>query len=214
MLVAMTTPGPIEPRSRWPYISLLPFGFGAWAPIYAGLRAQSRVWIALGSLWTAISLVGWVLASTHKGGSDTVAGLFLILGWAGGAATSFAIRSEYDNRITSPLLEATERGRMRLADRQRAEELARQNPTLAREIGIGRPDQAGAVDVGLVDINNASVTALLKLPGITGEIATEIIETREKLNGFSSLEDCGETLDLAGDVVEGLRGSVVFLPRR
>jgi len=64
-----------------------------------------------------------------------------------------------------------------------------------------------------VDVNNASVTALLKLPAITGDLATQIIETREKVNGFSSLEDCGETLDLAGDVVEGLRGRVVFLPR-
>jgi len=213
MLGAMTSPTPAVQRSRWPYISLIPFGLGAWAPIYAGLRAQSRLWIALGSLWTAISLVGWILATTHNGGSDSAAGLFLILGWVGGAATAFAVRGEYDTRMTSPLLQATEQGRLRLADRQRAEALARQNPALAREIGVGRPDEAGAVDVGLVDVNNASVTALLKLPAITGDLATQIIETREKVNGFSSLEDCGETLDLAGDVVEGLRGRVVFLPR-
>jgi hypothetical protein len=34
------------------------------------------------------------------------------------------------------------------------------------------------------------------------------------LGGFSSLEDMGTTLELAGDLVEGLRGVVVFLPRR
>jgi hypothetical protein len=210
---AMTSSRPLAPRSRWPYVSLIPFGLGSWAPIYAGLRARSRAWTALGSLWTAVSLVGWVLATTHKGGSSAVAGLFLILGWAGGAATAFAIRSEYDRRMGSPLLQATEQGEQRLQDRRRAQQLARENPDLAREIGVGRPDQTGALDAGLVDVNNASVTALLNLPGVTGDLATEIIETREQVSGFSSLEDLGETLDLAGNVVEGLRGQVVFLPR-
>jgi hypothetical protein len=73
--------------------------------------------------------------------------------------------------------------RQRLADRRRALEIARRNPGLANEIGIGRPDKAGAPDAGLVDVNNASVTALLGLPGIVG------------------------------GVVEGLRGKLVFLPR-
>jgi hypothetical protein len=48
-----------------------------------------------------------------------------------------------------------------------------------------------------VDVNNASVTALLKLPGVDGDIATEICECREKLGGFATLEDLGATLDLS-----------------
>ena len=36
-----------RPRSTlWPYISLIPLGFGAWAPIYAGVKARRSVWIA------------------------------------------------------------------------------------------------------------------------------------------------------------------------
>ena len=96
---------------------------------------------------------------------------------------------------------------------QRALKLARENPALAQEIGIGRPDKAGATDADLVDVNNASVTALLKLPGVDGDCATEIIEAREKVGGFSSLEDMGAALDLDGALIEGLRGQVVFLPR-
>ena len=64
-----------------------------------------------------------------------------------------------------------------------------------------------------MDVNNASVTALLELPGIDGELATQICECRERVSGFSSLEDFGATLDIDGGVVEGLRGKVVFLPR-
>lgn len=30
------TGGDSPRRARWPYIALIPFGFGAWAPIYAG----------------------------------------------------------------------------------------------------------------------------------------------------------------------------------
>ncbi len=197
-------------RSRWPWISLVPIGVGAWAPIYAGLRANCKSWIAWGSLWTTISLAGWIITATQKGTSD-IAGLCLIVGWVGGAAPAFTIRGEYERRMASPLLQATARGRRRIADRQRALELARRDPALAREIGVGRPDERGAVDVGLVDVNNATVTALLELPGIDGDIATQIVEMRGQLVGFSSLEDLGERLDLDGNVVDGLRGEVVFL---
>jgi hypothetical protein len=209
----MSTSGQVVTRSRWPWISLLPIGLGAWAPIYAGVRARVRSWVALGVLWSAVVIAGIVGASGHNGNNNDFAGFLIIVGWVGAVATSFAIRSAYDRQMGSPLLEATEAGEQRLHDRQRALALARQNPALAREIGIGRPDRQGAVDAGLVDVNNASVTALLKLPGVDGEIATAIIETREKLGGFSSLEDMGETLDLAGNTVEGLRGACVFLPR-
>jgi DNA uptake protein ComE-like DNA-binding protein len=208
------SPSPtVATRSRWPWLSLLPLGLGSWTPIYAGVRASCRSWMAWGSLWTAISLAGWILSTTSKH-DNGIGGLCLIVGWVGAIATSFSIRGSYERQMSSPLLQATEAGQQRLQDRQRALALARQNPVLAREIGVGRPDQTGAVDSGLVDVNNVSVTALLKLPGVTGEIATEIIETREKVNGFSTLEDMGETLDLDGGVIERLRGEVVFLPRR
>jgi hypothetical protein len=158
-----------------------------------------------------IAVIGFIVAVASNGGA--AGGLLIILGWAGGAATSFAIRGSYDRHLGSPLLQATEAGELRLRDRARALQIARENPALAREIGIGRPDVPNAADAGLVDVNNASVTALLKLPGVGGETATHMIEGREKVNGFSSLEDMGAALDLDGALIEALRGQVVFLPR-
>jgi hypothetical protein len=201
-------------RSRWPYISLIPFGFGAWAPIYAGVKARERTWIALGVLWSVLIVIALVVSSGDGHAHDGPVGGLVIVAWLGSIATSFSIRGTYDLRMSSPVLTATEAAEQRLADRRRALELARKNPALAQEAGIGRPDRLGAADAGLVDVNNASVTALLKLPGVDGDTATQIIETREKLGGFSSLEDLGETLDLDGHLVEGLRDFVVFLPRR
>jgi DNA uptake protein ComE-like DNA-binding protein len=200
-------------RSRWPYISLIPIGFGAWAPIYAGVKAREPRWIALGALWTAMIVVALIVSSGHGHGDDGLVGALAIIAWAGGIATSFSIRGAYERQLGSPVLRAAEVGEQRLRDRQQAQRIARENPALAKEMGIGRPDVTGAADAGLVDVNNASVTALLNLPGVDGDVATEIVEAREKVHGFASLEDMGAALDLDGNLVEGLRGQVVFLPR-
>ncbi|MDQ6822031.1 MAG: helix-hairpin-helix domain-containing protein [Actinomycetota bacterium] len=87
------------------------------------------------------------------------------------------------------------------------------HPSLALEIGIGRPDLEGAFDAGLVDVKNAPASVLAGLPGLDEEIANRIEAVRAQIGGFASLEDLAATLDLPGDVVEGLRDQVVFLPR-
>jgi DNA uptake protein ComE-like DNA-binding protein len=159
-------------------------------------------------------IAGFVKSSTggHPG-SDDIAGMLIIVGWAGAVAASFSIRPAYERQMSSPLLEASEQARGRLLDRRRALALAHENPALAKEMGIGRPDKRGAADAGLVDVNNASVAALENLPGIDDQIATRIAEVRAQIGGFSSLEDLGAALDLDGDLVEGLRERVVCLPR-
>lgn len=44
-------------------------------------------------------------------------------------------------------------------------------------------------------------------------LASKIVEAREVSHGFSSIEDLGLALDLDGNLVEGMRDRVVFLPR-
>lgn len=204
----------VEQRSRWPWISLIPIGLGAWAPIYAGVRARRWSWILLGVLCCAVVIGGFVKngAGGHPG-SDDIAGMLIIIGWVGAVAVSFTIRTSYERQMSSPLLEASEKARERLSQRRRALALARENPALAQEMGIGRPDKHGAADAGLVDVNNASVAALEKLPGIDDQLATRIAEVRAQIGGFSSLEDLGAALDLDGDLVEKWREKVVCLPR-
>jgi DNA uptake protein ComE-like DNA-binding protein len=101
----------------------------------------------------------------------------------------------------------------RLEERRRAERLAREQPEVARELGVGRPDLPGASHAGLVDVNGAPVAVLARLPGIDDGLAAEIDRVRIAVDGFSSLEDLGMTLGLDGGLVEDLRGRVVFLPR-
>jgi DNA uptake protein ComE-like DNA-binding protein len=199
--------------ARWPWISLLPLGLGAWAPILAGARTRSARWIALGIAWSSITLAGWIAAAASSSNHNSLAGVLVIIGWVGAIATSFAIRGEYEQRLGSPLLGATELARQRLAERTQARELARRDPALAAEMGVGRPDLPGATDAGLIDVNNASAKTLTALPGVDDELATKIAQGRAEVGGFSSVEDLGATLDLDGNLVEGLRNRAVFLPR-
>jgi hypothetical protein len=103
--------------------------------------------------------------------------------------------------------------RRRLAQREKALELARESPRLALEAGVGRPDLPGAYDGGLIDVNHAPVDVIATLPGFDRELARRVLAAREQLDGFSSLEDLGTVLDLPGDQVEDLRDHVVFLRR-
>jgi hypothetical protein len=195
----------------WVWLSLIPFGLGAWAPAYAGARVKNRNWIAQGIVWSAIAVGGWTVAIVSHGGA--AGGLLIILGWAGGIASSFGIRDRYRRLVGTPFEAAVLSAEARLSDRDRARRMARERPDLARELGVGRPDLPNAEDAGLIDVNNAPASVIARLPGVDDSLATQIIEARAGTSGFSSVEDLGAALDLDGDLVERLRDQVVFLPR-
>jgi DNA uptake protein ComE-like DNA-binding protein len=102
--------------------------------------------------------------------------------------------------------------RERLEQREKALELARENPRLALEAGVGRPDLPGAYDGGLIDLNHAPAGVIACLPTFDVELAGRVVAARERVDGFSSIEDFGTVLDLPGSQVEHLRDHVVFLP--
>jgi DNA uptake protein ComE-like DNA-binding protein len=72
---------------------------------------------------------------------------------------------------------------------------------------------AGAIDMGVVDLNHAGAGAIATLPGVDDALAQEIVRSREECDGFGTLAELGGVLDLAPDTVEELRPYVVFLPR-
>lgn len=207
-----------EPTGRvlWPLISLLPGGLGAWAPIYAGTKVNRRSWVVWGVIWTLLVIAGWVLTgfSTSQSDVEINTGVpAMLVGWIGSIATSFTIRSSYQQALESPFDRRLARARADLADRARAQAIAARDPQLAQQAGIGRPDLPGAMSAGLVDVNNAPAAALKTLPGVDDAAATAIIEARSAAHGFNSLQELGLVADLDGALVEGLRDYVVFLPR-
>ncbi len=106
-----------------------------------------------------------------------------------------------------------DRARARLAERDKARQLAREDPRLALEAGVGRPDLPNSLDGGLVDVNNAPPAVIASLPGFDTALAGRVVAAREQVDGFSSLEDLGSVLDLSAAEVERVRDHTVFLPR-
>ncbi len=195
----------------WVWVSATPMGLGAWAPIVPGKQRGRALWIAAGVLWSVIALVGWVAAVANDGGGG--AGGLIILGWVGAIATSLSIRPAYVNETASSFARGREAAQRRLQERREGQRIAADEPDLAVELGIGRPDLPGAQHAGLVDVNHVPPATLATLPGIDDALATRIVELRAELNGFASVHELGGLIDLDGNAVERLRDRVVFLPR-
>jgi DNA uptake protein ComE-like DNA-binding protein len=204
-----------KPRGLWVLLTFVPFGWGNWAAfLVAGVKARKAAWLIWAAVYGALTAAPFAVDAivTDEELGDAFAGFVLFGVWLGGIAHAFIVRPAYVRRMQGTMREI-EAARQRMEAREEALELAREQPALALEMGIGRPDRRGAHDAGLVDVNNAPYTELAGLPGFDRKLARRVVALREELDGFSSLEDLGMTLDLPADAVEDLRGRVVFLPR-
>jgi DNA uptake protein ComE-like DNA-binding protein len=192
--------------------------FGIAAPVLfaiAGSQARKRSWLYAAGLYGVMSWGGIVLilaTETDSAVSDVGAGLFLIA-WIAAAAHAFVIRGEYQRRLGGGVVNPLEAARSAVEIRKEAQRLAREEPDVARELGVGRPDVPTGRSMGVVDVNHVSAQTLATLPGIDNHLAAAIITARDEINGFSSLEDMGGVMDLDGNLVEEIRAYVVFLPR-
>ncbi|KRF11018.1 hypothetical protein [Nocardioides sp. Soil796] len=99
--------------------------------------------------------------------------------------------------------------------RDEARRLVASDPSLARELIIGRPDYKRTYhDGGLIDLNNAPRGTLTSFLGITDEAAGRIVAQRELLSrGFSSIEEAIVFSDQTGADADILRDRGVLLPR-
>lgn len=191
----------------------LPLGFTTWtAFLYIGIRARRARWL----VWAAIYALGMVafLVLTPDSGTGTreaLAVVAILLTWIGGGVHALAISSDAIRRIYGtgdPLLEA---GKMRIARRAEGRRLLANQPALAKEIGLGRPDLPGSDDYGLVDVNHCAESGLERLPGVDRPLAEQIVEQRTQCGQFSSVEDLGELLNLPPDQVDNMRDQAVFI---
>jgi DNA uptake protein ComE-like DNA-binding protein len=204
-------------RGWWVLGTLAPFGLGSGPAFwYAGRRAGVPRWVRAGAAWFALSLAGYLTAlATKDTGSPVhaVALAAMFAGWGGALLHALAIRRAYVERVNARLGPQTEAARQARADAEAARRIAREDPRLARELGIGRPDERGAYDAGLVDVNHARADGIARLPGVDPALARRIAAAREEAGGFASAEDLGAVLDLDPDTVERIRPRAIFLPR-
>jgi 4-amino-4-deoxy-L-arabinose transferase-like glycosyltransferase len=205
-------------RSWWILLTLVPLGLMGWgALVYAGVRARRRTWTAAGIVYLAAVIAAFVLVSAEPDAKDTwygdLGGALILFAWAVPFVHALVIRRPFLD-----CMEVLESGELDQAEdtlrlRAEARRIANEDPHRARELGIGRPELEGAFDGGLVDLNHASAGALALLPGIGEKLARRVVEVREEIDGFSSLEDLGLVLSLPAATIDRIRERAVVLPR-
>lgn len=203
-------------RGWWVLSGLVPFGFGAPGGfLYAAQRTGRRAWYVAAAVWALIAATGFALAVMSEDDTPlrSLGGAFLLTAWVGGLVHALAVRERYVQLVRGGAgPDPVGSARRRLADRQRAAVMVREQPELARELGVGRPDLPGAQDMGVVDINHASAEAIAAMPGLDAPTAHRLAELRDEVGGFSSAEEAGALLELPPVTVERLDRRAVFLP--
>ena len=68
-----------------------------------------------------------------------------------------------------------------------------------------QPAKSYAARYSIIDVNTADTTAFISLPGIGSKLAARIITFREKLSGFYSVEQIGETYGLPDSTFQKIK---------
>jgi DNA uptake protein ComE-like DNA-binding protein len=216
---AVSRPTPQVPvarfRSRAWLLLTIPLGLTTWAAfLYIGIRARRARWLAFAGLYAAM-LAAWIVLDTPHHPDSTAEGLgagLALLTWIGGGIHAIAVSNDAARRIQArndPVLEAA---KTRIERRAQGRRLLATQPTLAKEVGVGRPDVPGADDYGLIDVNHCPAATLTRLPGMTLALARRTARERVPAGGFSSVEDLGLLLDLPPGTVDQMRDTAIFVP--
>ena len=213
----------VHPRalSRWKHgwwvaIPILSVGFLSFAAFgFIGIRLHNRRWIVAGIVYLALAVFQFAIGFTDHSNEGTGFGTaasavtWLIL-WVVSVAHALLIRADVRERYA--VLEEPEiiEAKHRLALRHQLGDLAREQPDLAYEAGIGQDHNRFG---GLVDVNHADENELAALPGISPATARRAVAIRERIDGFDSVLDFANVLDLPAHLVDKLHDRLVCLPR-
>jgi DNA uptake protein ComE-like DNA-binding protein len=158
--------------------------------------------------------VVWILMESPAHPDSTrlgVGAVAWLLTWIGGGVHAIVISNDAVRRIQARSDPALDAARTRIERRAQGRHLLAAQPAVAKEAGIGRPDVPGADDYGLVDINHASAGALAQVPGVTSDLAREIVAQRDQVGGFTSIEDLETCLNVASGIIDQMRETAIFV---
>jgi hypothetical protein len=179
--------------------------------LYPAIRRRTAAdWIAP-AVYIALAVV-FVATLDAPGGSaaETLGGIAFVLSWLGGTAHALIVRP----RVFAPgtdsadaIATAIQRKGLREAARQAA-----QDPAIASELRIGRPDLRRRFDDGgLIDLNHAPPAVLASIPGMTPELVERIVTARAQRGDFASIEELSARVPLPPGLTGPLGEYAVFL---
>lgn len=176
-------------------LPLVPFvsaGTLGWATTgYAAARLRSPLHAAIAVAYFALAALTFVFSDPNTSWySPTIATAAILPAWIGGTVHGVLLRSKLLRlraSLSDPLVELARERRRR---RQSALQVLRQEPALARDLRIGRPDLPRQYDDGgLVDVNNVPEHVLTTALGITRDEARRIVAERQRTGGFASVDE-------------------------
>ncbi|MCP2343404.1 ComEA family DNA-binding protein [Actinomadura rupiterrae] len=210
-------PPPLVPRGLgWAFIPFVTLGWGTpLSFLYGSLKARSPGLAVGAAAYTAgigLSVYLWSLADPML---FLLGAVTMTMVWVAGTANAFAVRTRVFSRGAShsPANDHAIRvAQYRRQLRADARSLAADDPALAEELRIGRPDlPRNYDDGGLVDVNHASAHALGTLPGMTSELVERIVRHRAEHGGFISVEELAVDVDLPPALLPKIKEYVIFL---
>lgn len=209
-------PRPVPQGVLWAFVPFMTFSFGTpFSFFYASVKRRS--WPLGGAALAYGGATGLVATLLFTGHPVLVSLGALLMGvlWITGTVHSFTIRSSVFPSVTprNRLNEhAINLARHRRALREQARALIAEDPALAAELRIGRPDLPRAFDDGgLIDVNHAPAPTIALLPGVTDEMVERIVSVRQNQGGFVSVEELAVHADLPPDLAQGIAEYVIFL---
>jgi len=234
-----TRPGPGLPAPRppgtraggsvlrpilWASVPIWSIGFLSFVPFlaYAVIQRRAKDWAVFAAYLaaTVAMIVALAAVNSNSGASAGVGGFIVAL--AGCAAVHAAIVFR-PSRGLSPLgtsmpLSPRQRNRQAVAQaqgrierRKDARHLVTTNPSLARDLRIGRPDLPREYDDGgLVDVNHVPAAVLAAPLGLSAAEVSDVLAARDKLGRFASADELCAYTSLTPDRVDELRDFMVF----
>lgn len=229
---------PPEPRTRassgrivgsiaWTLVPVVTFGLGTpFAFAGAAIRRRSLglgiATVLYAALFTALMIV---TPMDDSGLPETVFGLCFLCLTLGGTTNAILVRRRVFGIPRGPASRAPAPtgNQAAIADvrrmrdlRTQARAVAAEDHRMAKELGIGRPDLAAGgrryEDGGLIDVNHVPAPVLATLPGITPELAANIVTARDQTDGFVSAEELSALAGLPPQLTSDLAEYVIFLP--
>lgn len=201
--------------SLWlPLVPFLSVGLLAWIPAaYGAARLRSRVHGAIAAVYMLLTGVVLVFSTQGASGlSDFVFSMLFLIGWMGGTAHAVYLRAKLlrlRKSLADPLVAMARQRRHR---REGALELLRREPSLARDLRIGRPDLPRQYDDGgLIDVNGVPEHVLTTALGLTIEQARGIVLERERVGGFASVGDLAKSGLLQQSELRTLRDVLIVV---
>jgi DNA uptake protein ComE-like DNA-binding protein len=178
---------------------------------------KTRSWqlAGIGAAYGTGSAMVMFLVSLGSATLAAVGAALMTVLWIGGGVHAIAARPSIFPR-TSPRdrlnQHAIDVAKHRRALREQARALIAEDPALAAEVRIGRPDLPRAYDDGgLIDVNHVPGPTLALLPGMTEELVEKVLSVRREQGGFVSVEELAVDADLPPALVQSLSEYAVFL---